>query len=329
MVAGGAGCPTCSFRFDEAGFDLRPDGSRSGWRAFAYAPFPGTFFPTNGAADDVLIRLDPELGLDATGHADGGVYALNLAIVESLIKRADVAIPVTDERPLGVDLDLDGALGRATRVSYDGGDGRGSTHMRWVGRARDDTSMPIAPGLFPVRTEFAHSVRYLDVAPDGTVTMAARMKELRYAKKVRWMGYVALRGHAAAEVIEQKDARDGTTNIASDFERGVPNGQGWVYQGFIEDAAGALRPQTFEESVPCAGCHGGIGATTDGSFSFPRKLASVPSIDGKATLDGWLHWSRRGAARISPSRAGSTATTNTRATWPRPAPATSCARTPR
>ena len=124
--------------------------------------------------------------------------------------------------------------------------------------------------------------------------MAPRMKELRYAKKVRWLGYVALRGHAAAETIAQNDARDGTLQIFTEFERGVPNDQGWVYQGFIEDKGGALRPQTFEESVPCAGCHGGIGATTDGTFSFARKLAGAPSADGKEAIDGWFHWSKRG-----------------------------------
>jgi hypothetical protein len=286
--------PDAWFRFDDAGFDLRPDGSRSGWRAFAYAPFPGTFFPTNGSADDVLLRLDPILRQAGDGHPDDAVYAINLAIVESLIKRADVALPPTDERPLGVDLDLDGSLGKSTRVAFDGGDGKGSTRMRYVGRARDEREFPIAPGLFPLRTEFVHSVRYLDVAPDGGVVMAPRMKELRYAKKVRWLGYVALRGHAAAETIAQNDAREGTLQIFTEFERGISNEQGWIYQGFIEDKGGALRPQTFEESVPCVGCHGGLGVTTDGIFSFARKLATAPSADGKAAIDGWFHWSKRG-----------------------------------
>lgn len=294
--------PDVWFRFDDAGFDLRPDGSRDGWRAFAYAPFPGTFFPTNGSADDVLVRLDPVLREDAAGRPDDGVYAVNLAIVESLVKRADVAIATTDERALGVDLDLDGRLGRATRVAYDRGDGQGSTRMRYAGKARDDRSFPISPGLFPLRTEFAHSVRYLDVAPDGGVAMAPRMKEFRYAKKVRWLGYVALKGRVAAEAVEQRDARDGTLPIYTEFERGIPNDQGWIYQGFIEDAGGALRPQTFEESLPCAGCHGGIGATTDGNFSFARKLASAPSADGKSTIDGWFHWSKRGLRGIPEPR---------------------------
>ena len=49
--------PDVFFAFDDRGFDHRPDGTPSGWRAFAYYPFPGSFFPTNGSADDVAIRL--------------------------------------------------------------------------------------------------------------------------------------------------------------------------------------------------------------------------------------------------------------------------------
>lgn len=70
-------------------------------------------------------------------------------------------------------------------------------------------------------------------------------------------------------------------------ERGVDNGQGWLFQGFIEDKDGALRPQSREETVFCAGCHGGIGATTDTIFSFPRKLGATQRARG------WFHWSQR------------------------------------
>jgi hypothetical protein len=48
----------------------------------------------------------------------------------------------------------------------------------------------------------------------------------------------------------------------------------WQYQGFIEDRAGWLRPQTHQELVFCVGCHSGIGATTDSNFSFARKLSA-------------------------------------------------------
>jgi hypothetical protein len=283
--------PDAGLQFDDAGFDHLPDGSPSGWRAFAYHPFPGTFFPTNGSMDDVLIRLDPAFREDANGQQDTAIYAINLAIVEALIKQVDVPIPPTDEKAVGVDLDLDGTLGRATRVAFDAGDGKGSTRMRYVGRARvASPRLPIAPGLFPPRTELLHSVRYLDVTAEGEVTMAPRMKELRYAKKVNWLSYEALKGKVVTEALEQR-AHDGTTIVRWDFERGIYNGQGWIYQGFIEDRDGSLRPQSFEESAFCAGCHGGIGATTDGVFSFARKLSGLPSQKGKGA-GGWFHWSQ-------------------------------------
>jgi hypothetical protein len=284
--------PDAWFHFDERGFDRAADGSKTGWRAFAYYPLLGTFFPTNGSMDDVLIRLDPVLQQDASGKADPRIYEINLAVVEALVRRADVPIEPTDEAPLGVDLDLDGKLGQATRVAFDPGDRQGSTRMHYVGRARDDQrSFPIAPGLFPLRTEFFHSVRYLDVGADGAVRMAARMKELRYAKKVRWVGYAELKAKVTEEAIEQGDSRYGTLRVYSEFDRGISNGRGWIYQGFIEDRDGALRPQTFEENVFCAGCHGGVGATTDGIFSLSRKL-HPKELGASVPLGGWFHWSQ-------------------------------------
>jgi hypothetical protein len=72
-------------------------------------------------------------------------------------------------------------------------------------------------------------------------------------------------------------------------ERGVGTGTGWVMQGFIEAADGELRPQNVEETTACIGCHGGVGATTDSTFSFARKYAP-----GTAAREGWYHWGARG-----------------------------------
>jgi hypothetical protein len=282
--------PDVEFRFDDRGFDRGRDGTPTGWRAFAYYPFPGTFFPTNGSADDVLIRLDPALRQDDGGHPDEAIYALNLAVVEALITRADVAIDPVDEAAVGVDLDLDGRLGRATRVAFDDArDGRGGTRMRYVGLARQlqqTGRLPIAVGLFPPGTEFFHTVRYLDVGADGVVTMAPRLKELRYARKVRWLTYEQLRRRAQLETKETARTPDGTQRVPWLGELGVANEQGWYFQGFIEDRGGSLRPQSIEESTFCEGCHGGIGATTDSIFSFARKLGA------RAPARGWYHWSQ-------------------------------------
>ena len=120
------------------GFDHRRDGTPTGWRSFAYYPFLGTFFPTNGSADDVLIRLDPVLREDGAGNYDSSIYTVNLAIVEALITRADVAIDPVEEAAFGVDLDLDGRLATAKRVTFhSANDGLGGTRMRYVGRARE------------------------------------------------------------------------------------------------------------------------------------------------------------------------------------------------
>ena len=176
--------------------------------------------------DDVLIRLDPILQQDAMGRYDAHVYEINLAIVEALVVRRAVPIDPTDERRLGVDIDLDGAMGLATRVAF----GKG---MRYVGRAttQPPDTMPIAPGLFPVNTEFLHSVRYLDVGADGAVEMAPRMKELRYAKKIRWLSDADLKAKAARENAEQAASPDGVLYFAPEADRGVYNGQGWFLQG--------------------------------------------------------------------------------------------------
>lgn len=293
--------PDAYFDFDDEGFDRDPHGELTGWRAFAYAPTPGTFWPTNGSMGDALIRLGDVFREDEEGSADRQIYVTNLAIVEALIRRADVPIAPTDEAAMGVDLDKDGALGTATRVSYDWAPLQGKT-MSYVGRARlalEAGEVHLAAGLFPEGTEFLHTVRYLAVDGDS-VGLAPRLKELRYARKRAWWSYSELEARAGDEVKEKDDFPDRLKQLAGtgDVEHGIGNGQGWVYQGFIEDARGDLRPQTFEEQVFCVGCHGGAGVTDDGIFSFGRKLAA----DGFQR--GWFHPSQRGLVGMAePQRA--------------------------
>jgi hypothetical protein len=272
--------PDAQFRFDALGFDHRPDGALTGYRAFAYYPLPGAFMPSNGSFDDVLIRLPREFRTTAEGREDAAIYAINLAVVEAMIRRADVPIAPVDERALGVDLDRDGQLSIATVVRY-AFRPREPDSMSYVGGARAllrDRKLPIAPGLFPPGTEFLHSVRYLAVDDDGTVRAAPRMKELRYARKQRWLGYAELNDHAQREAKEAALNPDRPELFHGDAERGLHNALGWVYQGFIEDARGELRPQNREETLFCMGCHGGLSATEDSAFAFPRKLHSGPEL---------------------------------------------------
>ncbi|WP_205632931.1 hypothetical protein [Enhygromyxa salina] len=278
--------PDAWFEFDQRGFDRSPDGTATGWRAYAFRPMPGAFFPTNGGSlGDALIRLPPVFRRNARGTESLEVYELNLAILEALITRADVVIDPTSERPLGVDLDGDGSLGTATRIRFQWAPLRGQT-MRWVGAAgvaQDQGEIGLAAGLFPVGTELLHSVRYLDVTQTEQVVMAPRMKELRYARKRSALSYSELDEAAAEDAKQRIDFPDRVRDVIGQLERGVDNGIGWVYQGFIEDAGGQLRPQTVEETMFCVGCHSGVGATDDGIYSFGRKLGA------QAPGRGWIH----------------------------------------
>jgi hypothetical protein len=289
--------PDCYFDFDARGFDRDPAGRRTGWRVFAYYPLPGAFMPTNGSVGDVMIRLPAAYRSREDGSLDDVIYATNMALLEALLRRRDVPIPATDERAMGVDLDRDGSLGEARVVRF--GE---APPMQWVGlagRASDARDHLAVPGLYPLGTELLHSVRYLEVRPDGTVGMARRMKELRYARKAQWRTRRQLERQASLEALERNDLPSRLRRPFGDAERGVGNGQGWVYQGFIEDAGGELRPQTFEETTFCVGCHSGIGATIDSSFAFPRR------VESDAFRGGFYHPRERGLEGLpDPPRAG-------------------------
>lgn len=286
--------PDSYMNFDSEGFDIGPDGQPTGWRAFAYTPFLGTFWPTNGSTDDVLIRLGDVFQQNTSGQYDREVYKLNLAIVEALIARSDVTIDTVDENRYGVDLDKNGTLETTDKLVFDWAPLEGR-NMSYVGLAKtklEAGEVHLAAGLFPEGTEFLHSVRYLDLDESGKVKLAARMKELRYARKTGWRNYTQLQDQVLAEVKEKSDFPDRLRQLIGNVEQGMSNGQGWVYQGFIEDRQGALRPQTYEETMACMGCHGGIGATSDSNFSFARKLGY------DSFQHGWYHWSEKGLQGI-------------------------------
>lgn len=282
--------PDCYYNFDEDGFDRDPQGTDTGWRAFAYYPFLGTFWPTNGSTDDVIIRLAPSFRQNESGVVDRTVYKVNLAIVEALVTRRNIPIESVDETILGVDLDKDGDLATAEIITYDWAPLEGR-NMSFVGEAKLDQAagtVHLAAGLYPEGTEFIHSVRYVDVTEDNKIGLAPRMKELRYMIKRTWQTYAELEDAAAEEIKEKNDFPDRTNLYVGDMERGVNSDTGWLLQGFIEDIDGELRPQSFEETTYCIGCHGGIGATTDSVFSFSRKLGYT------SYQNGWYHWSQKG-----------------------------------
>jgi len=287
--------PDAYFHFDNKGFDRAANGDYSGWRSFAYYPFVGTFMPTNGSTDDVLIRLPKNFQTDEKGQWSLQIYEINLAIVESLIKEKNIPISSIDENTLGVDLNKNGKLDAAHEIVYDWAP-LDKKFMSYVGAARlqlADKKIHLAAKLFPEGTEFLHTVRYLDVTADGKVAMAKRMKELRYARKKYWVTYFGHETIAGAEIKERHDFPDRPKTIIGSAEEGIEVSQGWVYQGFIEDAKGDLRPQTYEEHAFCAGCHSGTGTLVDSSFSFYRKFAN------NQFQQGWYHWSQKGLEAVA------------------------------
>ena len=291
--------PDAYFNFDADGFDHAPDGTPTGWRAFGYYPFLGTFWPTNGSTDDVLVRLAQPFRTNLAGHYDPMVYKTNLAIVEAIIRERDIPIqPVEEAMVGGIDLDKDGQIGTAELIKYDWAPLEGRL-MWYVGQALEEQRsgrVHLAAGLYPEGTEFFHTVRYVDInEEDGANQLAARMKELRYMKKLYWMTYADLDQRMAAELKEKHDFPDRIRSFRGNIESGLGNDQGWVLAAMIEDADGRLRPQTREELAFCVGCHSGIGATTDSTFAFPRRL-SADSFQG-----GWYHWSQKGL-RGTPER---------------------------
>ncbi|WP_437336431.1 hypothetical protein [Sorangium sp. So ce394] len=272
----------------EAGFDdegFARDGS--GFRAVRYKPFPGSFWPTNGSAGDVFVRLPAAFREDASGAPSREVYKLNLALLEAAIASPS-PLPVGGAAPpaeapagrevepvsellAGFDLDGDGALEPAvTRVAR--------LPARYAGGA---AGVPVRAWLYPRGAELLHSVRYLD--PDRPALLSARMKELRYARKVEAPDDWAI---ARAYEREAEEKAEGQPPFhAGGPEVGLRNAFGWQIQAFIEDERGRLRLQTAEEHRACMGCHGAVGVTVDHTFSLARK------VPGAA---GWRHQDLRG-----------------------------------
>ncbi|HSW12372.1 MAG TPA: hypothetical protein VLI06_05990 [Solimonas sp.] len=270
--------------FDEAGFAR--DGS--GWRAVRFKPFPGTFWPTNGSTDDVMIRLPWEFRIDATLAQSNEIYRLNLAIVEAtmatpsplVLRDTGREVEAVDEALLQWDLDDDGRIGGQVRRIR-------SLPPRYAGAAR---AVRVEWGSYPAGTEFLHSVRYLDA--DAPNFMSVRMKELRYS--VKWRGHA----QALADRFYEEEKHHKDTGVLPLFkgrpDTGYVNDFGWKLQGYIEDAQGRLRLQTQEEHYYCMGCHGTIGVTADQTFAFPRKLPGAEgwkpqTLVGQRDVPQWSH----------------------------------------
>ena len=261
--------------FDAEGFAV--DGSW--WRAYRYKPFLGTFWPTNGSTDDVIIRLPAAFRTGADGKPSREIYKINLAILEATmgagdnIAAADIVrgIEPVSETIAGLDLDGNGRIeGRATRMH-----GLPARYVTYDEHG-NATQLAVRRWQYPLGTEFLHTVRYLD--PDAPDFMSARVKEVRYMVKLMAFSDALLKTRYAAEAQEERKGLRPT--YGGTPARGLHNNFGWQLNAFIEDEQGRLRVQTYEEHHFCMGCHTGLGVTVDQTFSFARKAPGAA---------GWGH----------------------------------------
>ncbi|HKK53198.1 MAG TPA: hypothetical protein VKA74_16490, partial [Myxococcota bacterium] len=228
--------------------------------------FPYAIFtPLAGSVSGIYIRL-PEPFRSRDGELDLAIYAQNLDLLEKAIKTPGLE----------------------------------------AGAYRGDASaIPVRAGLYPVGTELAHPLHYVDLAADGESgedvdgvvhaavgsaldAEASAGSEEPFTRSVesaekREFEFPGLRSKRVKEVRYAYKWRDVeveeiTTPAQDDRIIGGPgqgwvaNGQGWILAGYIEDSEGRLRPQTTEELMQCVGCHGRVGNTVDSVWSFQRKL---------------------------------------------------------
>ena len=254
----------------------------SGWVAFNYKPLPSTFWPVNGSTDDVLIRLDKPFRENTKGELSTIAYKFNLAILEAAIKNLEkISVDSLDESEVGTDLNNDGKLSIVTSIDRP---------SHYVGGA---LNIPVETFLYPQYTEFLHTVRYIGTDEENGIYNAPRMKELRYM--IKKQSY-----HESGDALDkselaflydlewQEKSKGWLPQYNSLLEKGIDNKYGWWIQGFIEDENGDLRPQSYEETFFCMGCHTTLGTTIDQTFSFARKIDGAKGwgyIDLKSMID--------------------------------------------
>lgn len=174
----------------------------------------------------------------------------------------------------------------------------------------DASSIAVKKGFYPVSTEFAHPLHYVDLFADGESgdrvngvvgntgrtyefpgTRSKRVKEIRYMYKWKDVGLEEI-----GEEDEDHHDNGFELYVGKEGQGWVENGAGWILAGYIEDRKGDLRPQTTEEMVQCIGCHANVGNTVDAVWSFQRKL---PGDKGWAEMDyGAYTYDRRDKTKL-------------------------------
>ena len=198
---------------------LAKDGSA--WVAFNYKPFPGTFWPTNGSTDDVLIRLSKEFR-ELNGEYNESIYLTNLSLVELSIKAlSEIDIFPVNEQKINSDLNKDGRLTPRVELLL--------AREFFVG---DANQIKIPNQQYPVKTEIMHSVRYVGVDEQGDTYIPKRMKELRYMTKTKLLTKGDIDSAYRRERKEKLDEQ--LPSYIRIKDQGFNNKFGWLIQGYIE-----------------------------------------------------------------------------------------------
>ncbi len=246
------------------------------WRAYDWKHFPG-FFPTNGRLDSAMIRL-PEKFRKENGIYNKEVYKINLSILECSVKQITRDCEVEP---------LDKSLLDKYNIQYEhipNGIKLLIVPNYYIGDASDEKVWQLKGnlpqnqekvGLYPVGTELAHPVFYINPNWETNPKLAGKvgqLKEFRYMKKL-----------VMQNVNKSGEEEEENINYFP-YDKGLmPNDpETWLMGSWIEDENGYLRPQSEEEMVFCMACHGAISGTVDNTFSFWRKL---PKLSGWKDTD--------------------------------------------
>ncbi len=232
----------------ERGFFHDGQGHNTGWRAVNFMPY-GIFTPLAGSVSGIYVRLPEAFMKTAEGRFDLATYQANL----------DLVVRNVQDRLKGETHYIGGGAGEA-----------------------------IVRGQYPLGTEFAHPLHYVNVQADGSDVAVSPYPgtRSRRVKEVRWM--VKARPWLPEEFgMGLKD--ESAPVYAGDGQGWIESGNGWILGGWIEDRHGALRPQTPSELVQCVGCHSGnvrqqeigqnavytagTGNTVDATWALPRKFS--------------------------------------------------------
>jgi hypothetical protein len=221
----------CYFNFDEDGFDRDDKGNLTLWRAFRYKPFMGTFFPTNGSFDDVIIRLPKIFALDAQNKFDIEIYKKNLDIVVHNIKNTTKKSYVAKASSIKAELGL-----YPVGVEF-------LHSLRYI----DFDKKSAKPSSRFKELRYGKKYKYVTYS------------ELEYLANKELHDDLDEHGLPAMQ------------SYKGDSINGFDNYMGWRYSGYIEDEDGELRVQNDEETLSCIGCHAKLGVTTDSTFALQRK----------------------------------------------------------